>query len=63
MRSGPCEAAIVRSPAWMAAYAVTLVLLGAAYTTLVFSGPRVALLFAVAALAAVLVAMVLALKR
>jgi hypothetical protein len=53
----------VRSPAWMAAYAVTLVLLGAAYTTLVFSGPRVALLFAVAALAAVLVAMVLALKR
>jgi hypothetical protein len=53
----------VRSPAWMAAYAVTLVLLGAAYATLVFSGPRVALLFAVAALAAVLVAMVLALKR
>jgi hypothetical protein len=53
----------VRSPAWMAAYAVTLVLLGAAYATLVFSGPRVALLFAVAALAAVLVAMVLALRR
>ena len=53
----------MRSPAWMAAYAVTLVLLGAAYATLVFSGPRVALLFAVAALAAVLVAMVLALKR
>jgi hypothetical protein len=47
----------------MAAYAVTLVLLGAAYATLVFSGPRVALLFAVAALAAVLVAMVLALRR
>ena len=53
----------MRSPAWMAAYAVTLVLLGAAYATLVFSGPRVALLFAVAALAAVLVAMVLALRR
>jgi hypothetical protein len=47
----------------MAAYAVTLILLGAAYATLVFSGPRVALLFAAAALAAVLVAMVLALKR
>jgi hypothetical protein len=53
----------MRSPAWMVAYAVTLVLLGAAYATLVFSGPRVALVFALAALAAVLVALVLALKR
>ena len=53
----------MRSPAWMVAYAVTLVLLGAAYATLVFSGPRVALLFAVAALVAVLVAVLLALKR
>jgi hypothetical protein len=47
----------------VAAYAVTLVLLGAAYATLVFSGPRAALIFALAALAAVLVAAVLAIKR
>jgi hypothetical protein len=47
----------------MAAYAVTLVLLGATYATLVFFGPQVALVFALAALAAVLVAVVLALKR
>jgi hypothetical protein len=53
----------MRSPAWMVAYAVTLVLLGAAYATLVFSGPRIALVFALAALAAVLVALVLALRR
>ncbi len=53
----------MRSPAWMAAYAVTLVLLGAAYVTLVFSGPRAALVFALSALAAVLVAVVLAIKR
>jgi hypothetical protein len=53
----------LRSPAWMAAYAVTLVLLGATYATLVFFGSQVALVFALAALAAVLVAVVLALKR
>jgi hypothetical protein len=53
----------VRSPAWMVAYAVTLALLGAAYAALVFSGPGTALVFALAALAAVLVAVVLALKR
>jgi hypothetical protein len=53
----------MRSPAWMVAYAVTLVLLGAAYATLVFSDPRIALVFALAALAAVLVALVLALRR
>ena len=53
----------MRSPAWMVAYAVVLVLLGAAYATLVFSGPRGALIFALAALAAVLVAVALALKR
>jgi hypothetical protein len=53
----------VRSPAWMVAYAVVLVLLGAAYATLVFSNPRVALFFALAALAAVVVSLVLALKR
>jgi hypothetical protein len=53
----------VRSPAWMVAYAVVLVLLGAAYATLVFSGPRVALIFALAALAVVLIAVALAMKR
>ncbi len=53
----------MRSPAWMVAYAAALVLLGATYATLVFSGPGVALLFALAALAAVLVAVALALKR
>ena len=47
----------------MVAYAGVLVLLGATYATLVLSGPRVALVFALAALAAVLVAVVLALKR
>jgi hypothetical protein len=47
----------------MVAYAVVLVLLGAAYATLVFSGPRVALVFALAALAVVLVAVALAIKR
>ena len=53
----------MRSPAWMVAYAVVLVLLGTAYATLVFSGPRVALVFALAALAAVVVSLVPALKR
>jgi hypothetical protein len=47
----------------MAAYAVTLVLLGATYAALVFYGQRTALVFALAALAAVLLAVVLALKR
>ena len=53
----------MHSPAWMVAYAVDLVLLGATYATLGFSGPKVALVFALAALAAVLVAVALALKR
>ncbi len=47
----------------MVAYAGVLVLLGATYATLVLSGPRVALVFALAALAAVLAAVVLSLKR
>jgi hypothetical protein len=47
----------------MVAYAVVVVLLGAAYATLVFSGPRVALFFALTALAAVGVSLVLALRR
>jgi hypothetical protein len=53
----------VRTPVWMVAYAVVLALLGATYATLVFSGPKVALVFALAALATVLVAVVLTLKR
>ena len=44
----------MRSPAWIVAYAVTLALLGVAY---------VALVFALAALVTVVVALVLALKR
>jgi hypothetical protein len=47
----------------MVAYALVLALLGATYAALVFSGPKVALVFALAALAAVLVAVVLALNR
>jgi hypothetical protein len=53
----------VHSPAWMVAYAVDLVLLGTTYARLVFSGPKVALVFALAALAAVVVSLVPALKR
>ncbi len=53
----------MRSPAWLVAYAITLALLGATYATLVFAGSGVALVFALAALAAVLVAAVLTLKR
>ena len=52
----------MRSPAWMVAYAGVLVLLGATYASLVFSGPKVALVFAMAALSAVVVSLVLALK-
>jgi hypothetical protein len=47
----------------MVAYAVVFALLGATYAALVFSGPKVALVFALAALVAVLVDVVLALKR
>ena len=47
----------------MVAYSVVLALLGATYAALVFSGPRVALVFALAALVAVVIAVVLALKR
>jgi hypothetical protein len=52
----------VRSPAWMIAYAVVLVLLGVTYTALVLSSPKIALVFALAALVAVVVSVVLALK-
>ena len=53
----------MRTPAWMVAYAAVLVLLGATYATLIFTGPRVALVFALAALGAVLTAVMLVLKR
>ncbi len=53
----------MRSPAWMVAYAVTLVLLGATYAALVFVGTGAALIFALVALVAVVVAVVLVLKR
>ena len=47
----------------MVAYAVVLALLGVTYATLVFSGSRIAFVFALAALVAVVIAVVLALKR
>ena len=53
----------MRSPAWMVAYALTLVLLGATYAALVFRGSEAALGFALVALVAVVTAVVLALKR
>ena len=53
----------MRSPAWMVAYALTLVLLGATYAALVFLGSEAALVFALVALVAVVTAVVLALKR
>ena len=53
----------MRSPAWIVAYAVVLVLLGATYATLAFSGPKAALVLALGALAAVFVSLALALRR
>jgi hypothetical protein len=47
----------------MVAYAVVFVLLGATYATLVFSRPKVALVFALAALAAVVISLALSLRR
>jgi hypothetical protein len=47
----------------MVAYSVVLALLGATYAALVFSGPRIALGFALAALVGVVVAAALALRR
>lgn len=43
----------------MVAYAAALILLGATYATLVFAGPKTALLFALSALATMLVALAL----
>lgn len=53
----------MRSPAWMLAYAVMLVLLGAAYFVLVYVGARAALFFSVPALLAALIATYLAWRR
>ena len=53
----------MRSPAWMVAYAVVLVLLTATYASLVFVGSGAALAFALAALVAMLVALALVIFR
>ena len=53
----------MRSPAWMLAYAAVLVLLGAGYATVVYAGPRAALLFTIPALVAALVSVYLTLRR
>ncbi|MEW6637711.1 MAG: hypothetical protein AB1425_12970 [Actinomycetota bacterium] len=53
----------MRSPAWMIAYAVMLGLVGASYAALVFVGPQAALIFSLAALAAVVVALALVFLR
>ena len=53
----------MRSPAWMVAYVVTLMLLGAAYVMLMFSSPRAALAFALAALVTIVVSLLLTLRR
>ncbi len=53
----------MRSPAWMVAYAVALMLLGVTYGALVFLGHEAALAFALMALVAVVTAVVLVLKR
>ncbi len=53
----------MRSPMWMVAYAIALVLLGATYAALVFVGSGAALVFALMALVAVVAAVVLTLKR
>lgn len=53
----------MRTPAWMVAYALTLVLLAGAYTALVFFGWQSAFLFALAALVAVVSALALTIWR
>jgi hypothetical protein len=47
----------------MIAYAVVLALVGVTYTALVFSSSKIALVFALATLVAVVVSLVLAWKR
>ena len=53
----------MRSPARMVAYALVLALLGTAYAALVFLGPNVALIFALAALVTAVAAATLALWK
>jgi hypothetical protein len=53
----------VRSPAWMVAYAIVLAQLGLTYASLVLFSPKAALFFALGALAAVVAAVVLTLRR
>ena len=53
----------MRTPAWMAAYALALALLGGTFASLVFVGARVALVFALAALAAMVMALALTIWR
>ena len=53
----------MRTPAWMAAYAAALLLVGASYAALVFVGRGLALAFALAALVAVVAAVILTVRR
>ncbi len=49
----------MRSPRWMVAYAVALVMLAGLYVSLVYLGSGVAFVFGLAALAAMVVALAL----
>ncbi len=53
----------MRSPVWMIAYGVVLVLLGATYAALVFVGPGLALPIALIALAAMVVTLLLVILK
>ena len=53
----------MRTPAWMIAYTIVIVLSGASYAALVFVGQWLALVCALAALAAVIAAVVLTVRR
>ena len=53
----------MRSPVWMVAYGLVLVLLGATYAALVFAGPGLALPLALVALAGMVVTLLLVILR
>lgn len=53
----------MRSPKWMAAYAVALAMIGGTYFSVVYLSPGVALVFGLAALVAVLIALALVIFR
>lgn len=53
----------MRSPVWMAAYGIVLLLLGATYAALVFVGPGLALPIALVALAAMIVTLLLVILK